>query len=168
MLIYHSRISKTNVSNFYPFPPLRVILPTPHNPAPEALLTVMHALLALFIILYPVFVIQKEHPQPFFFFCPSSPLRSPPAKCSNYVAFFRFLCPLSVSKDMQGIISLSLHQERLRSSISCQKRQSVFKPIAPSDVVTLSYSVCICRNASSKCAKTLSLSARCSFVNDGS
>jgi len=64
MLIYHSRISKTNVSNFYPFPPLRVILPTPHNPAPEALLTVMHALLALFIILYPVFVIQKEHPQP--------------------------------------------------------------------------------------------------------
>jgi len=68
MLIYHSRISKTNVSNFYPFPPLRVILPTPHNPAPEALLTVMHALLALFIILYPVFVIQKEHPQPFFFF----------------------------------------------------------------------------------------------------
>ena len=68
MLIYHSRISKTNVSNFYPFPPLRAILPTPHNPAPETLLTLMHTLLALVIILYPVLVIQKEHPQPFFFF----------------------------------------------------------------------------------------------------
>ena len=66
MLIYHSRISKTNVSNFYPFPPLRAILPTPHNPAPETLLTLMHTLLALVIILYPVLIIQKEHPPPFF------------------------------------------------------------------------------------------------------
>ena len=76
MLIYHSRISKTNVSNFYPFPPLRVIFPTPHNPAPETLLTLMHTLLALFIILYPVFVIQKEHPQPFFTYIkiPTHPL----------------------------------------------------------------------------------------------
>lgn len=49
-----------------PFPPLRVILPTPHYPALEALLTRMHTLLALVIILYPVLVIQKEHPQPFF------------------------------------------------------------------------------------------------------
>lgn len=65
-------------------------------------------------------------------------------------------------------ISLSLHQERLKSSISYQKRQSVFKPIAPSDVVSLSYSVCICRNAASKFAKALSLFARCSLVNDGS
>ena len=111
---------------------------------------------------------SKRTPTTFFLFCPSSPLRYPPSKCSNYVAFFRFLCPLSVSKDMQRHISLSLHQERLKSSISCQKRQSVFKLIAPSDVVTLSYSVCICRNAASKCAKALSLSVCCSFVNDRS
>lgn len=42
MLIYHSRISKINVSNFYPFSPLRVILPTPHNPATETLLPIMY------------------------------------------------------------------------------------------------------------------------------
>ena len=48
------------------FCPLRTILPTPHNPAPEALLTFIHTLLALIIILYPVLIIQKEHPPPFF------------------------------------------------------------------------------------------------------
>ena len=167
MLIYHSRISKTNVSNFYPFPPLRVILPTPHNPAPESLLTVIHTLLALIIILYPVLVIQKEHPQPFFFL-PILATAIPSFKMFKLCSLFPFFMPFKRVKRYARHISLSLHQERLKSSISCQKRQSVFKPIAPSDVVTLSYSVCICRNASSKCAKTLSLSARCSFVNDGS
>lgn len=167
MLIYHSRISKTNVSNFYPFPPLRVIFPTPHNPAPEALLTVIHTLLALIIILYPVLVIQKEHPQPFFFFAILA-TAIPSCKMFKLCSLFSFFMPFKRIKRLSRHILPSLHQERLKSSISCQKRQSVFKPIAPSDVVTLSYSVCICRNASSKCAKTLSLSARCSFVNDGS
>ena len=46
---------------------------------------------------------SKRTPTTFFLFCPSSPLRYPPSKCSNYVVFFRFLCPLSVSKDMQDI-----------------------------------------------------------------
>lgn len=165
MLIYHSRISKTNVSNFYPFPPLRVIFPTPHNPAPEALLTVIHTSCTDH---YTVSCSchSKEHPQPFSF-CPSSPLRYPPRKMFKLCSLFRFM-PFKRIKRLSRHILPSLHQERLKSSISCQKRQSVFKPIAPSDVVTLSYSVCICRNASSKCAKTLSLSARCSFVNDGS
>ena len=167
MLIYHSRISKTNVSNFYPFPPLRVIFPTPHNPAPEALLTFIHTLLALIIILYPVLIIQKEHPQPFFFL-PILATAIPSFKMFKLCSLFPFFMPFKRVKRYARHIALSLHQERLKSSISCQKRQSVFKPIAPSDVVTLSYSVCICRNASSKCAKTLSLSARCSFVNDGS
>ena len=46
---------------------------------------------------------SKRTPTTVFLFCPSSPLRYPPAKCSNCVAFFRFLCPLSVSKGFQGI-----------------------------------------------------------------
>ena len=65
-IFYLNPFQKYQINQTLPFSPLRVILPTPHNPAPEALLTVMHTLLALSIILYPVLVIQKEHPPPFF------------------------------------------------------------------------------------------------------
>ena len=120
---------------------------------------------SLYCILFLSF---KKNTHNRFSFLPILATAIPSFKMFKLSSLFRVLCPLSVSKHMQGIFSLSLHQERLKSLISCQKRQSVFKPIAPSDVVTLSYSVCICRNASSKCAKALSLSVRCSFVNDGS
>ena len=66
-IFYLNPFQKYQINQTLPFSPLRVILPTPHNPAPEALLTFIHTLLALIIILYPVLIIQKEHPQPFFF-----------------------------------------------------------------------------------------------------
>ena len=65
-IFYLNPFQKYQINQTLPFSPLRVILPTPHNPAPEALLTFIHTLLALIIILYPVLIIQKEHPPPFF------------------------------------------------------------------------------------------------------
>ena len=65
-IFYLNPFQKYQINQTLPFSPLRVILPTPHNPAPETLLTFIHTLLALVIILYPVLIIQKEHPQPFF------------------------------------------------------------------------------------------------------
>ena len=63
---YLNPFQKYQINQILPFSPLRVILPTPHNPAPETLLTFIHTLLALVIILYPVLIIQKEYPPPFF------------------------------------------------------------------------------------------------------
>ena len=120
---------------------------------------------SLYCILFLSF---KKNTHNRFSFLPILATAIPSCKMFKLCSLFSFFMPFKRIKRLSRHIYLSLHQERLKSSISCQKRQSVFKPIAPSDVVTLSYSVCICRNASSKCAKTLSLSARCSFVNDGS
>ena len=121
---------------------------------------------SLYCILFLSF---KKNTHNHFSFLPILATAIPSFKMFKLCSLFPFFMPFKRVKRYARHISLSLHQERLKSSISCQKRQSVFKPIAPSDVVTLSYSVyCICRNASSKCAKALSLSVRCSFVNDGS
>ena len=120
---------------------------------------------SLYCILFLSF---KKNTHNRFSFLPILATAIPSFKMFKLCSLFPCFMPYKRVKTHARHIPLSLHQERLKSSISCQKRQSVFKPIAPSDVVTLSYSVCICRNASSKCAKALSLSVRCSFVNDGS
>ena len=120
---------------------------------------------SLYCILFLSFKKNTHH---LFSFLPILATVIPSFKMFKLCSLFSFFMPFKRIKRYARHISLSLHQERLKSSISCQERQSVFKPIAPSDVVTLSYSVCICRNASSKCAKALSLSVRCSFVNDRS
>ena len=120
---------------------------------------------SLYCILFLSF---KKNTHNRFSFLPILATVIPSFKMFKLCSLFPFFMPSKRVKRHARHIPLSLRQERLKSSISCQIRQSMFKPIAPSDVVTLSYSVCICRNAASKCAKALSLSARCSLVNDGS
>ena len=131
--------------------------PPPHHPTipHKTAYKIKHTSCTVHYTVSLLFVIQKNtHNR--FFFLPILATAIPSCKMFKLCSLFSFLCPFSVSKAFKAYLQ-SLHQERLKSSISCQKRQSVFKPIAPSDVVTLSYSVyCICQNASSKCAKALS------------
>ena len=114
MLIYHTRISKTNVSNFYLF--LRLEQYFPHH-------TILHRKLclqsythflhwSLYCILFLSF---KKNTHNRFSFLPILATAIPSFKMFKLCSLFSFFMPFKRIKRLSRHIYLSLHQERLKS-----------------------------------------------------